>query len=46
MWEYGIRNTRTEEEDIIFGYSPDDAFSRNPEFNPNEWFIWYSEYID
>lgn len=46
MWEYGIRNARTGEKNIIFGYSPENAFDRNPEFNPSEWYIWYSEYID
>ena len=46
MWEYGIRNNATGEQDIIFGYGETDAFARNPELNPVEWTITYSTYID
>ncbi len=45
MFEYGIKNVNTNEEDIIFGYNPDDAFER-ANLNPREWFIWYTEFVD
>lgn len=45
MYEYGIHNIITNEESIIFGYSIQNAFSRTT-LNPNEWEVWYSEYID
>lgn len=45
MYEYGIHNIITNEESIIFGYSIQNAFSRTT-LNPNEWEVWYNEYID
>lgn len=46
MWEYGIKNVQTNEESVIYGLSPEDAFNRYPQYNPLEWYIWYSEYND
>lgn len=31
---------------FVYGYSVADAFRRKPELNPDEWEIWYKEYID
>lgn len=33
-------------EEIIFGYSLADAFRRHPELNPDEWIMYYMEYVD
>ena len=45
MFEYGIKNIKTNEEEIIFGYSRKDAFER-ANLDEREWFIWYIEPID
>lgn len=43
MWEYRISNGT--EEDIIFGYTFEDA-CRRAGINPNEWTPFSWEYID
>lgn len=45
MKEFGVYNTITNENTIIFGYNEMDAFKRNG-MNANEWIIEYVEYID
>ena len=45
MTEYGIYNISTKEENIIFGYSFSDA-CRRAKLNPEEWAVFYYEYID
>lgn len=45
MYEYGIYNSITKEERIVFGYSTADAFRRS-NLDVNEWKILYSEYVD
>lgn len=45
MYEYGIYNIITNEEDIIFGHSFEDA-CRRAKLNPQEWKVIYQEYID
>ena len=46
MWEFDIVNEKTQEYNIIFGYSLSDAFKRYPSFNPDEWECIGQEYID
>ena len=31
---------------FVYGYSVEDAFRRKPELNPEDWDVWYQEYID
>ena len=45
MIEFGIMNTKTEEEKVMFGYSITDAY-RRAKLDMNEWHITYCEYID
>ena len=45
MYEYHIYNDKTSEEEIIFGYSLEDAFRRS-KLDPSEWTVWLSEYVD
>lgn len=46
MFEYTIYNAIINETRFLWGYSERDAFERSPEFNPNEWSVIDSEYID
>lgn len=45
MYEYGITNKKTNENEIIFGRTLADAY-RRAKLNPEEWTMWYREYID
>lgn len=45
MFEFGIRNIHTGEEDIMFGYNIADAY-RRAKLDTNEWHVTYCEYID
>lgn len=45
MYEYGIYNIHTDEEEIIFGYNFADA-CRRAKLNTDEWEILYREYVD
>jgi hypothetical protein len=45
MKEFHIINIHTNEENIIFGYNPTDAFRRT-KLNHNEWIINWVEYVD
>ena len=45
MFEFTIKNHKTNEEDIIFGYSMADAMRRN-RLNPIEWNIVSMNYAD
>ena len=45
MWEYGIYNRVTDEEDVIFGYDFLNACIRRG-INPDEWEIIYRDYAD
>lgn len=46
MSEFEIMNVKTKECELIFGYSLEDAFSRYPGLNPNDWCCIQNEYID
>lgn len=45
MYEYGIYNVTTNEENIIFGYSFENA-CRRANLNPQKWEVTYQEYVD
>lgn len=45
MWEYTIRNLKTDEQTMIWGYSYEDA-CRRWNINPKEWWLQYWEYVD
>lgn len=45
MKEYGIINVNTNENSIMFGRNPMDAYNRSG-LNANEWVIDYVDYID
>lgn len=45
MKEFYITNIHTNEEDIIFGYNPADAF-RRAKLETNDWHIDWVDYID
>lgn len=45
MYEYEIKNTKTNEVDIIFGYNERDAFRRTT-LNRDEWVVIRVEYFD
>lgn len=46
MYEYGIRNVKTNERTIIFGYSWNNAVQRSKLDNEADWTIEYYEYVD
>lgn len=46
MWEYELRNTKTGERVIIFGYNEIDAFKRVPQLDPKEWAVVSWSYED
>lgn len=46
MYEFGIRNVKTDERNIIFGYSWRDAIRRSKLTNEEDWEIEYEEYVD
>jgi hypothetical protein len=46
MWEFNLANVHTDECTVIFGYTLQDAFRRNPRLDPEEWECWHAEYID
>ena len=45
MYEFRISKLATGEENFIFGYSVENAFSR-ARLNPTEWVVYSREYID
>ena len=45
MKEFGIINVNTNENSIMFGRNPMDAYNRSG-LNANEWVIDYVDYID
>jgi hypothetical protein len=45
MYEYGIYNTETKEQNIIFGYTFNDA-CRRAHLDPDLWDIDYQYYVD
>lgn len=45
MYEYRIGNLANGKENIIFGYSIDNAYKR-AKLNPAEWIVYSREYID
>jgi hypothetical protein len=45
MFEFGIVNVKTGEENVMFGYNIADAY-RRAKLDMNEWHITYCEYID
>ena len=46
MFEYTIYNKKTNEQEVIFGYTVDDAFERCPIFDPKDWEVVFCEYAD
>jgi len=46
MYEIEIRNIKTGEIEIIYGYNYEDAQRRNPQFNYDEYKYIHSFYID
>lgn len=45
MREYGITNYKTNENSVMFGRNLADAWRRSG-YNPEEWEVYYEEYID
>lgn len=45
MFEFTVKNYKTNEEDIIFGYSMADAMRRN-KMSPVEWSVISMNYAD
>ena len=45
MYEFRISKLATGEENFIFGYSVENAFSR-AKLNPADWIVWHREYVD
>ena len=45
MYEFGIYNITTCENEVVFGYNFADA-CRRAKLNPQEWKVEYMEYID
>ena len=45
MFEFGIRNIHTEEENVMFGYNIADAYHRS-KLDMSTWHITYADYID
>lgn len=43
MYEFTIINNKTNEEDIVFGYSYDDAMKNR---DKTEWTLLFRDYID
>ena len=46
MYEYEIRNNKTNEVEFMWGHGAEDAWRRNPKLNRNEWTIVFREYVD
>lgn len=46
MYEHEIYNRITGERDIIFSYSQNNPFKSNPKYNPKEWQVVLTTYID
>lgn len=46
MYEYEIRNLKTNEERILFGYTLENAMRKAGIETTNEWKLVYAEYID
>ena len=46
MYEHEIYNPTTGEREIVFNHSRLDPFKGNPQYNPKEWVLLISTYID
>lgn len=46
MYEHDIYNIKTGEREIIFSYSQDNPFKSNPKYDPKEWRVVLTTYID
>ena len=46
MYEHEIYNLTTGEKEIVFNHSKNDPFKGNPQYDPNQWVLLITTYID
>ena len=46
MYEHEIYNLITGEKEIVFNHSKTDPFKSNPQYDPKQWVLLITTYID